>query len=66
MTLNADQYLDPIIVLERKEQARLRKDAQCGNCVNASTRIFTDEPFCKVRYQTYGYRCKFYQRKDAK
>jgi len=65
MTLDADQYLDPMIVLERKEQASLRKYKNCGSCVNSST-LFKGQPVCTIKYHTYGYRCKFYQRKDAK
>lgn len=63
MTLDAHMYGDPMLILELKQQAQARKDAQCGGCVRASTQLFKDPPACTVKYQTYGYRCQFYQSK---
>ena len=66
MTINADQWLDPMIVLERKQEAQARKKSQCGGCVRSTTALFKGEPACTLKYQTYGYRCQFFQLKDAK
>jgi len=66
MTLDTSQYLDPMLVLMRKEAQQARKDAQCGGCIHATSSVFKGQPSCTKKWQTYGYRCKFYQRKEAK
>lgn len=63
MTLDASQYADPLLVLERKQEAELRKVAQCGDCINARM-IFRGQPFCTMKYQRFGYRCDKYERAD--
>ena len=63
MTLDADQYADPMLVLERKQQRQIMKVQQCGECINAKM-IFKGEPKCTVRYQTFGYRCNFFKKAD--
>ena len=63
MTLDAVQFLDPMVVLERKQQAAIRKVQQCGECVNAKM-IFQGQPKCTVRYQTFGYRCTYFTKAD--
>jgi hypothetical protein len=65
MPFDAHMYGDPMLILERKQQAQARKDAQCGGCVKAST-LFKGQPVCTIKFQTYGYRCQFFQLKDAK
>jgi len=66
MTLDAHLYGDPMLILERKQQAQARKDAQCGGCIHATSSVFKGQPSCTKKWHTYGYRCKFYQLKDAK
>ena len=63
MTLDAVQFMDPMIVLERKQNRQLMKVQQCGECVNAKM-IFGNEPRCTVRKQTFGYRCEFFKKAD--
>ena len=60
MTLDAHLYADPMLVLQRKQEANIRKVQQCGKCVNVSM-IFNGQPKCTVRKQTFGYRCEFYK-----
>lgn len=63
MTLDAHQYADPMLVLERKQEAQLRKVAACGDCINARM-IFQHDPRCTVKYQRFGFRCTFYTKAD--
>lgn len=64
MALDSHLYGDPMIILERKQQARIRKDEQCGACIFKS--IFKGEPYCAKSRQTYGHRCFNYQTRDKK
>ena len=63
MTLDANQYADPMLVLERKQQRQIMKVQQCGECINAKM-IFNNEPRCTVRKQTFGSRCQFFTKAD--
>lgn len=60
MTLENWQWQNPEMVLQRKQEANIRKVQQCGKCVNVSM-IFNGQPKCTVRKQTFGYRCEFYK-----
>lgn len=60
MTLDSHMYGNPEAVLQRKQEAQIRKVQQCGKCINVSM-IFNGQPKCTKRYQTFGYRCEFYK-----
>ena len=63
MTLDASQFKDPMLVLERKQEAQLRKVAACGDCIHVKM-IFQGQPRCTVKWQTFGYRCTNYEKVD--
>lgn len=63
MTLDANQFKDPMLVLERKQEAQLRKVQQCGDCIHVKM-IFQGQPRCTVKYQRFGFRCTFYEKVD--
>ena len=59
MTLDANQFKDPMLVLERKQEAQLRKVAACGDCIHVKM-IFQGQPRCTVKWQTFGRRCTYF------
>ena len=61
--LDANQYADPMLVLERKQEQQLKKVAACGDCIHVKM-IFQGQPRCTVRFQTFGYRCTNYEKVD--
>jgi len=63
MTLDANQFKDPMIVLQQKQEAQLRKVAACGDCIHVKM-IFQGQPRCTVRFQTFGYRCSQYTKAE--
>ena len=63
MTLDASQFKDPMIVLQQKQEAQLRKVAACGDCIHVKM-IFQGQPRCTVKWQTFGYRCTNYEKVD--
>lgn len=60
---DAHMYGDPMLILERKEQAALRKVQQCGDCIHVKM-IFKGEPRCTVKWQTFGFRCSQYTKAE--
>lgn len=63
MTLDANQWIDPMLVLERKQEQQLKKVAACGDCIHVKM-IFKGEPRCTVKWQTFGFRCSQYTKAD--
>lgn len=61
--LDANQYADPMLVLERKQEQQLKKVAACGDCIHVKM-IFQGQPRCTVKWQTFGFRCTFYEKAD--
>lgn len=66
MTLDAHLYGDPMLILERKQEAQARKVKQCGGCIYSTSAVFKGEPSCTRKWQTFGHRCVFFQLKDSK
>ncbi len=62
MTLDAHMFLDPAIVLERKQEEAARKARACGNCVHHKSMEFRGEVWhlCEFKRYTYGKRCNLY------
>ena len=64
MTLNSNQYGDPMLVLEKKQEAQARKLKNCGDCVNKQTFVFGCEKVqsCKIKNNRFGTRCNSYEK----
>lgn len=63
MTLDSNQFKDPMLVLQQKQEAQLRKVAACGECIHVKM-IFQGQPCCTVRHQTFGFRCTNYEKAE--
>lgn len=60
-------YGDPERVLERKQEAELRKAKACGDCIHKRSMEFKGEVahFCSFKRHQYGRRCELFEIKKG-